>query len=247
MKRIIILITIALVSALVGCQATPEKIVIQKDMENLIDKAISEDETQEGGSLVEILKVPAAYTSSFEGYNGELSVSVNAEVTVPNADGISVIRVSKHSFTQEEADEMMNVFLQGATLYEIDYSLTKEEIQSKLITYYGMRDGSIPMNVDGENPNDTEKLEQVIQMYEEMLVDAPDTKVPIPADTKFHASGTDKIQSEIQVIEGTANVNEKVACLFIENFTSRNIIEATFVNAKNAIGREQSPLSLFVA
>ena len=246
-KTILTLTAIAIFIVLLSaCQATPdEPVVIQKDLEQMIEKATKEDDTQQDTSLAACLNAPEIYTTSFDGYNGGLSVNVNATVTVPDSDGISVVRIGRHEFTQEEADKMMEVFLQGATLYEVDQSLTKEEIQEKLVTYYGMRDGSIPMNMDGENPNDTEKLEQSIQMYEEMLADAPDTNVPIPADTKFHARGTDEIQSEIQVIEGTANVNEKRTYLFIENHTNRNRIEATFVNAKTQldIGYSFSPYS----
>ena len=248
MKRAIAFCLTATVffTLLAACQATPEQpIVVQKDMEQMIEKATEEDDTQQDVSLAACLNAPEIYTTSFDGYNGDLIVNVNAAVTVPDSDGISVVRINKHEFTQEEADKMMEVFLQGAILYEVDQRLTKKQIQEKLVMYYGMRDGSVPMNVDGENPNDTEKLEQSIQMYEEMLADAPDTNVPIPADTKFHARGTDEIQSEIQVIEGAANVNEKMAYLFIENHTNRNRIEATFVNAKTQldIGYSFSPYS----
>lgn len=235
MKKIfVILVSVILAAAFAaGCQATPEEeVVIQKDMEQLIEKAVAEDNTQKDISLREYLDAPEIYTASFDGYNGDLTVNANAIVTIPDSNGISVVRAGKHTFTQEEADKMIGVLLQGATLYEIDQSLTKEEIEAKLITYYGMRDGSIPMNVDGENPNDTEKLQQVIEYYENMLVDAPETKNQTPANTKFHTPET-AVNPDARVIEGMATVDGKAAYLYINNgFFNANNIEATFVNAQ---------------
>lgn len=232
-KSLLILFVIVMVAvSTAGCQATPEKeIVIQKDIEQLIEKAIAKDDTQRGASLAENLNAPATYTASFDGYNGDLTVNADAIVTVPDSDDISVMRVSKHCFTQEEADKMIDVFLQGATLYEIDLSLTREEIQEKLVTYYAMRDGAIPINMDGENPDDVEKLEQIIEYYESLLADAPETNELIAATTTFHAPAT-LINPDAQVIDGTAAVNGKVAYLYINNgFFNENDIEATYVNA----------------
>ncbi len=219
-----------------GCQVTPEgPVVVQKDMEQLIEKAVAEDDTPKDISLREYLGAPETYTASFNGYNGDLTVNVDANVTVPDSNGISVVRAGKHTFTQEEADKMMGVLLQGATLYEIDQSLTKEEVEAKLITYYGMRDGSIPMNVDGENPNDTEKLQQAIEYYEGMLVNAPETKNQTSANTKFHAPET-AVNPDARVIEGMTTVDGKAAYLYINNGSfNANNIEATFVNAQTQL------------
>ena len=239
MKKALSIIVISLLAAalLTGCQATPnEPVVIQKDLEQMIEKAVASDDTATGASLADSLNVPATYNASINGYNGDLTVNVNATVTVPDSDGISVMRIGKHDFTQEEADKMIEVLLQGETLYEIDLSLTKEEIQEKLITYYGMRDGSIPLDMDGENPDDEEKLQQVIAYYEGLLATAPETKEPIAADTLFHAPET-LINPNAQVIEGLATVNEKAAYLYINNgFYNENNIEAIFINAKLSLG-----------
>lgn len=235
MKKVLtILIVISMtVVLLAACQSTPDKpIVIQKDMEQLIEKAVTEDDTQKGATLAESLNAPATYTTSFNGYNGDLTVNADAVVTIPNASGISVMRVSKHNFTQEEADKIMKAFLRGETLYQINQSLTKEEIEAELIKYYGMRDGSIPMNVDGENPNDEEKLQQIIKDYEKMLADAPAEKNLIPADTLFHTPEVQTANPDAKEIMGMATVNGKAAYLYINNGASGvNNIEATFINA----------------
>jgi len=134
---------IAAAAIITGCQATPEEqIVVQKDMQQMVEKAASEDGKKEGATLAEYLNAPKTYTALFDGYNGSLTVSADAKVTIPDSEGISVTRVKKRYFTQEEADRMINVFLQGAELYKADMTLTKSEIQDILVRYYGIRDGS---------------------------------------------------------------------------------------------------------
>lgn len=235
MKKIFtILFTIIMVATLlVGCQATPENpVVIQKDMEQLIKEATANDDAQGSNSLAEKVHAPETYTVDFDGYKGDLTVHADAKVTIPNSKGISVMRVVKHTFTQQEADKMMQAFLHGETLYQVDQGFTKDEIKARLVTYYGMRDGSIPMDMDGDSPNDTEKLKEIIKYYEDMLASAPDTKNPTPANTKFHAPVTAP-NPGAQVIEGTTTVNGKAAYLYINNgFFNDNNIEATFINAK---------------
>lgn len=237
MKKVFsILLAVIIAAALfTGCQPTPEEnVVVQKDMEQMIDMALQTPEVS-SGTLTERLGAPETYATNIEAHNGDLTVSVNAAVTIPDATGISVVRVGRHYFTQEEANRMLDVFLQGATLYEIDLSLTKAEIQEKLMRYYAMRDGSIPIDIDGENPDDPERLEQVIADYEAMLADAPETKTAVPANTEFHTPEM-LVNPDAKVIEGVAEVGGNAAYLYINNgLFGENDVEAIFINAKPQI------------
>jgi hypothetical protein len=232
---------IAAAAIITGCQATPEEqIVVQKDMQQMVEKAASEDGKKEGATLAEYLNAPKTYTALFDGYNGSLTVNADAKVTIPDSEGISVTRVKKRYFTQEEADRMINVFLQGAELYKADMTLTKSEIQDILVRYYGIRDGSVPedtLSAMGFNTdNIDEQLNKTIEDYERQLAAAPETKEQIPAETKFHASET-ALNPDARVIEGMATVNGRAAYLFINNGHSNvNDVEAVFVNSKQPAG-----------
>jgi hypothetical protein len=222
---------------LLGCQATPEQpVVVQKDMAQMVEKAQATPEALTPGlSLRERIGAPETYITDIEAYNGDLIVSVNANVTVPDSAGISMTRVERSYFTQEEADRMLDVFLQGATLYDIDLSLTKAEVQEKLMMYYAMRDGSIPIDIDGEHPDDPGKLKQIIAGYEAMLADAPETKTAVDADTEFHTPKM-LVNPDAKVIEGVATVNGKAAYLHINNgLFGENDVEAVFINDKPQI------------
>ena len=232
-KPITILFAISLMTILLlaGCKPTPEKPVVrQKDMEQLIEKAKSGDDRQSMNSLAEQLNAPENYSTNIDGHNGDLQIQVDAKIIIPNAKGISAIRVNKHEFSQEEADKMICVLLQGESLYQIDNRLTKDEIQAKLIKYYGMRDGTIPMSLDGDNPSDKEKLNQVIKDYEALLANAPATKTLSLADIKLHTP-ENSINPKAKAIEGMATVNGKAAYLYINNgFFNENNIDVVFNN-----------------
>jgi hypothetical protein len=224
---------------LAGCQATPEKeIVGQKDMEKLIEKAVAQSDTPKDASLAEYLNAPETYTVSFDGYNGDLTVNANAIVTIPDSNGISAMRVSRHYFTQEEADKMMEVFLQGETLYDCDHPLTKTEIQDKLVQLYAMRDLPEAASAAGVNPNDAqynEKLQKDIDNYESLLAVAPETMELTPAETTFHPSDA-ATNPNAQVIEGISTVNAKTYYLLINNgFYNENNVEAVFTTAGQSL------------
>ncbi len=242
MKKTFAILLSAVLAALflAGCQESPEKeIVGQKDMEQLIEKAAAEDDTQKGASLAEYLNAPETYTASFEGYNGDLTVNANATVTIPDSDGISAMRVSRHYFTQEEADKMMEVFLQGETLYEADHPLTKAEIQDKLVQLYAMRDLPEAASAAGTNPHGLpafgEKIQEDIEYYESLLADAPETMELIPTETTFHPSDA-ATNANAQVIEGISTVNGKTYYLLINNgFYNENNVEAVFTTAGQSL------------
>ncbi len=222
-----------------GCQATPEKeIVGQKDMEQLIEKAVAEDDTQKGATLAECLNPPDKYTASFEGYDGDLTVNANATVTVPDSNSISAMRISRHYFTQEEADNMMEVFLQGGTLYKADHPLTKAEIQDKLVQLYAMRDlpeAAAAAGADSHAAQFKEKLQEDIEYYEGLLADAPETIELIPAETTLHPSDAAN-NPNARVIEGVSTVNGKTYYLLINNgFYNENNVEAVFMTAGQSL------------
>lgn len=249
MKKVFVYFIILMTAAVMipGCQPTPGKpVVVQKDMEQMIEKAQATPSAQNSKalSLRERLNAPDTYTANFEGYNGDLKVNADAKVTVPDSDGLSVMRVSRHYFTQEEADSMIEVFLQGAAVYKADDTLTKQEIQDKLVTYYGIRDGSVSKDILGAmgyNPNDDEQLKKTIEYYEGLLAKAPETKEQTPADMTLHASDAAN-NPDARIIEGTATVNGRPAYVYINNgFSNVNDVEAVFINAKQPLdGRYNS-------
>lgn len=127
MKKIIaiLLITIMAIGA-AACQKTPESpIVVGKNNEKLIEKAITSSDTP--------FSAPSRYSANKPLANpqGSLTVNVDAAVIVPKSEGLSTARVGKHIFTEAECQAYVAALFNGEATYSGDVFETKHII-SKL-------------------------------------------------------------------------------------------------------------------
>ena len=128
MKRFLPLVLL-LALALTGCQSTPEaSIVAGKSSDDLIEKASAET----SGALAQRVQAPARYEDAFASTGGELQVTVDAAVTVPDADKVPILRVTPANVTQDQAYALMDTLVQGE-LYDFDTPETKSEIADKIV------------------------------------------------------------------------------------------------------------------
>ena len=128
-KTITGFLALALVFA-AGCQATPEAaIVTGKSSDELIEKAQADPGA---GSLAARLGAPETYQSSFSGEGGALTVTVDAAVTVPDAEKVPILQVTPAEITQEQADVLQAQLARGA-LYSTEQPSTKEEIAAEIL------------------------------------------------------------------------------------------------------------------
>ena len=244
-KTLIILLSIAITMALAtGCQATPDKpVVIQKDMEQMIDSAKEGDEDT---VILKALDVPDIYQKDLTSAKGNVIVNVDANVVMPNTDKIPTATVDKQVFSQEIADKLMELLLQGQTLYDMEEyeQMTKAEIQEKLVKYYAMRAGTIPVNVDGEDSDSVEVLDETIDIWEKELRDAPEEASKTPAQTIFHKREMPGFESEeTDCIEGIAEIGGEPARFLVENGIQENRIFVEFYRNIN-VGRHYHPIDI---
>lgn len=128
-KLIFLLLLTAAALALTGCQSTPEApIVAGKSSDDLLEKAAAET----SGALLSRVNAPERYEDAFASAGGELQVTVDADVTVPDADKVPIIRVKPANVTQEQVYALMDTVVQGE-LYDFDTPETKAEIADKIV------------------------------------------------------------------------------------------------------------------
>ena len=233
LKRARFVAAILVTIALAGCQQTPETpVVVHKDMEQMIEKAVETpeaSETQPEG-LAQRLGAPERLELELADNSGRLAVKVDADVAVPEAGAVATARVYKQAFSQETADKLMEQLLEGQTLYELDGYLqrTKPEIQERLVELYAMQAGTIPADVDGT-------VEENIETEEEQLAAAPEKRIRIPAQTTLHKRDMGDMPGEPDdYIEGVAEMDGVPAYFVVENRMDRNEINATFYRDMNA-------------
>jgi len=236
-----ILLGMVLILALImaACQPMPEnEIIVEKDIDRMVSSAIEVEDTNDTlpQTLAQKLNVPSDLKEKFVSQNGKTEFMIDANIILPPSDSVPIIRVKKHMFTQKEADLMIGLFLGNDPLYTIQNSMTKGQIEEKLIEYYGMRDGSIPINVDGEDSSNDERLNEIIDSYEKALLAATDTSVLVLASRELETpKGANN--SSAQLIEGVAKQDDTDVYFSIRNsYPLPNIVRAVYIKAKTVDG-----------
>ena len=231
---------VALCAALLlsACQPTPESdAVVEKDIDRMLTSALESQQADDAAETLALkLGVPYTYTDSFETKNGKTVFSIDATIVVPESGAAPVIRVKKRVFTQDEADVMLALFLGEDALYTIPNAMTKEQIEAQLIDYYAMRDGSIPVDVDGEDSGSVERLNEIIASYEKALLEAEDSPVRVLASREFETP-TGAADPDAEKIEGVAETDNTDVYFSIRNcYPLPNIVKAIYVKADTVAG-----------
>ena len=130
MKRALTSLLALALLCVAGCQKTPEaSIVTGKSSDALIEKAQADPGT---GSLADRLGAPETYESRVSSQDGKLTVTIDAAVTVPDADAVPILRVTPGVITQEQADALIESLVH-TTLYAPSQHRTREEIEEDLL------------------------------------------------------------------------------------------------------------------
>ena len=112
MKRLSILrwaVIMLLCLLLMACVPTPnEPVIIGKNTETML--AAAQTETKDETPLAERLGAPVHYQAELVSKGGRLSVTVDADVVVPDA-ALPILRVNPREFTVEEAQRFASVLL----------------------------------------------------------------------------------------------------------------------------------------
>ena len=152
MRKLMIL-TFAALFLLTACKPTPEApVVIQKDMEQMLEKAQAtpaltaapgEGSAQENADalkaespLVARLGVPQRYGVEIIPANKRLSMTVDAVVRVPNAAAMPIARVRPIGFAQEVVSAFFARFCSDTVLYDTTPSgFTKAQLEENILMY----------------------------------------------------------------------------------------------------------------
>lgn len=212
------LTAVTVLSFLTGCQKTPDTpIVTQKDQDRMLEAAKSGGENSRALSMLE---VPQHFTGEWRGIDDCVIVSADASVTLPEATRIPTAKVARRSFSQEDADKLMEVFLKGNTLYEEVY-MTKQRAQEILQQLQAIQRGEMPLS-SFTTDHTMEELPEMIEYAAELIRTSPDENESFPAAVTFQP---DDFYDE--VIEGCAAVDGKKVHICIAN-TSETWDKAIF-------------------
>ena len=212
----------------------PDSAVTGPTNESANPVAAATDSPSGQEALARRLGIPDHYTAVLEGAKANFTVSIDADVMLPDADRLPTARVEMALFSQDTADRLIEALLQGQTLYTLDSFLqeTKGDIEIRLIDLYAMRDGKIPVKADGD-------LGESIALWEGRLADAPrngsvGSRLK-PAFRRWICQKGNRLfpWSPMTTSRGMTRINGRDAYLSIKNWTQFNNIEAVFSNRED--------------
>ena len=230
--RRITLILIIAAALFAGCQPTPEQgVVMGKDLEQMLALATSPQEQQ--GTLAEVLGIMSNhYEKYLENHNDNIRVTVDANIVLPGAGSLPIVRVTSQAFSQTTVDKLVEALLGEGQLYDPDSlsELTRSDIVALLVQLnqrkteleaQGMQP-TVTDSITGADSNEAvamsgtmNQLDGVIAsiaFFEDKLDTAPDTRAYVEATATIDENAENSFAKV-----GRMNPNGGVASLMVIN------------------------------
>ena len=168
---------------LTACQATPDApIVVQKDMEQMLEKAqktpISTETMPDDGErypLLSRLGAPERYTADITPVGERLTMDIDAVVRVPEAEAMPIAQVRPIQFTQEVVSAFFDRFRGGVTLYDTTPSgFNKAWLEKNILRCMS--------RVKESTGKEREKAQKMLDFLEAELAAIPDDPAKMISD-----------------------------------------------------------------
>ena len=213
-KAIALFITLVFfIAILAACQATPdEPVVIQKDLEQMIEKATQTDTEQTvGKSLAERLGTPKTLSEELVSAKGNLKVHVDADIVLPDTDVIPTVYVGMGSFTQEDAQRLFETLCGDAV--PVDPDDTQITYGFKMKTIQGLLDQKESGKLDDMKYSSMEELDAAIQQVMAEAEGLPEQFERVEPDFSFDVESDGSSMLNLRVAPDDSTLSD----LFIVN------------------------------
>ena len=131
---LLVLILAFTIVSIAGCQSTPDDpVVIQKDLEQMIEKAQATPEAAETPGISLREQTDAPETLKDNSTQNNVTVAINAKVDVPDSNEISIIRVKESDFSQETVTSLWNELIGDTPMLYTSNEMTKSEIEAAIV------------------------------------------------------------------------------------------------------------------
>ncbi len=142
MKRTITIWTAGILALclLTGCQATPdEPVVLQKDLEQMIEKGMAEGRESPApmaakmdyAALCAHYGVPERFEKTIT--KGKLTISCDVNIELPETASLPMARVQAGRFSQERVTALFEALCGGTTMYVMPEQMDKEYFQQEIL------------------------------------------------------------------------------------------------------------------
>ncbi|MEA4938647.1 MAG: DUF6034 family protein [Christensenella sp.] len=158
-----------------GCAGGDTRAVpspVQLDTAQMMQTAASETPERNTATLREQLQAPESY--QFEEQNGILSLVIDANVLVPDADSVSIVKTTGVDFTQEQVDAILALLWQEDAMWDNNPPLTKAQIAEQIASIEQNLE-TLPDYQDERTYYETVRLPEL----REKMKTAPETVAPV--------------------------------------------------------------------
>ncbi len=161
-----------------ACQPTPEEpIVANKDVARMAEQA----ETTGGEeilSLVQQLETPKTWRYTGSNAKGNLTIEIDADIVVPDAHPIPIVRVESADFMQETVQQFFDFLCGGHEMYDQTQRRTKGEIEQGIILNKKLRNSEDY----ADDPDGQAMIDGWTAALEREYATAPEDKEVVPVD-----------------------------------------------------------------
>ena len=164
-----------------ACQPTPEETIVKSKAGDEIQQAI--DTTAEPDSKKEVSHITESAINDLN----TITVNIDSDVTVPDADSMPMATVERGSFTQEQLDKFIEVLFGDVPLYDSNVPLTKDEIMEEILK---LKRSATDLESDMAQSEGITTLAELQERADELIAErekqyavAPDTPQYVEADT----------------------------------------------------------------
>ncbi len=184
-----ILILVGVMLLLIGCQSTPDEDIVVNKNETKQVQNISDDASGTDSQSTKT-DIPDTYKDSFKCLNDDVTVTVDAGVSVLGDNrNFSTIRVKPHDITEDDVKKWGEVFFEGQTAYEPKAQYTKAELEEKILMLKKLNNPDTLLEVYG-----SEEAVEIMQAaydkdiayYESIYNSTPDEIDKRECDWQFH-------------------------------------------------------------
>lgn len=207
MKRVLTLLLALALAVLTGCQPTPEQgVVIGKDLEQMLALATSPQERQ--GTLPEMLGITSNhYEKYLENQNDNVRVTVDANIVLPDAESLPIVRITSQAFSQATVDKLVGALLGEGQLYDPESlsELTRNDIAALLVQ---LNQRKAELEAQGMQPTVTEPATTADSNGAVAISGAMNQLDGVIASIAFFEDKLDTAPDAREYVEATATIDE---------------------------------------
>lgn len=236
-------LVISLSCFVTSCQPTPEREIVIGKGKGRLEEAIAltplpgtaQTAAPQNGTLYARLGAPKRWVYEGLSDDGKFNIAADAEVVLPQAAQLPVVKAVRRELTQEDIDKVGEALFGPDTVYYQTVRFTKEQLEKRILEQKANLQKARPTP-----PETAEALQRNIEELERMYADAP-------SENELNEATLDVVTHQAQVGKDAYEEYDGVeVCTFQDGGTFRiaagNVYEDGIYSIAVSVSNDNSPV-----